>query len=136
MALTLPFLLLALPASFIRFIYNRIILENAVIRASAVAALAKFGAQVPSLRPSIIMLLSRCQVPRHSLVAAETSLRVTLHVQTVFLPGAVCRHRKRLLYPCVVLCYFLWGVLLRTGRRRRRGARSCYAAPADAALAR
>ena len=31
-----------------------------------------------------LVLLSRCQVPRHSLVAAVTSLRVTLHVQTVF----------------------------------------------------
>jgi coatomer protein complex subunit gamma len=34
------------PASFIRFIYNRIILENATIRAAAVTVLAKFGVQV------------------------------------------------------------------------------------------
>jgi hypothetical protein len=66
-------------ASFIRFIYNRIILENAVIRASAVAALAKFGAQVPTLRPSIITLLSRCQDDDDD----EVRDRATLHIQTL-----------------------------------------------------
>jgi len=34
------------PAKYIRYIYNRVILENATVRASAVSALAKFGAQV------------------------------------------------------------------------------------------
>ena len=48
------------PASFIRFIYNRVILENAPVRASAVSALAKFAARCEELRPSIIPLLTRC----------------------------------------------------------------------------
>jgi coatomer protein complex subunit gamma len=42
------------PARYIRFIYNRVILENAAVRAAAVTALSKFAAQCPSLRSSIM----------------------------------------------------------------------------------
>ena len=45
------------PGSYIRFIYNRVNLEKAVIRASAVSALAAFAHSVPSLRKSIVILL-------------------------------------------------------------------------------
>ena len=48
------------PAKYIRFIYNRVVLENATVRASAVSALAKFGIQLDFLRDSIIVLLQRC----------------------------------------------------------------------------
>merc|ERR1712127_167344 len=48
------------PARYIRFIYNRVILENAAVRAAAVSALAKFAANCPSLRSSIMTLLKRC----------------------------------------------------------------------------
>lgn len=48
------------PAKCIRFIYNRVILETAPVRASAVLSLAKFAAKVPSLRPSIKVILKRC----------------------------------------------------------------------------
>ncbi|KAK9837106.1 hypothetical protein WJX81_003075 [Elliptochloris bilobata] len=47
------------PARYIRYIYNRIILENATVRAAAVASLARFGALVAELRPRILVLLSR-----------------------------------------------------------------------------
>lgn len=47
------------PARYIRFIYNRVILENSAVRAAAVSALAKFAAQCPSLRASIMTLLKR-----------------------------------------------------------------------------
>lgn len=47
------------PTRCIRYIYNRVILENAVVRAAAVAALAKFGVALDALRPSIIVLLRR-----------------------------------------------------------------------------
>ena len=47
------------PSKFIRYIYNRVILENAEVRAAAVSALAKFGAHCDSLLPSILVLLSR-----------------------------------------------------------------------------
>ena len=45
------------PARYIRFIYNRVILENSAVRAAAINALAKFAAQCPSLRPSILTLM-------------------------------------------------------------------------------
>jgi len=47
------------PARYIRFIYNRVILENSAVRAAAVSALSKFAAQCPSLRASILALLKR-----------------------------------------------------------------------------
>lgn len=46
---------------FIRFIYNRVILENEVVRAAAISALAKFGA-VPALTDSVLTLLLRSMV--------------------------------------------------------------------------
>lgn len=47
------------PSKYIRFIYNRIILENATVRAAAVSSLAKFGALVGDLRERVKVLLSR-----------------------------------------------------------------------------
>ena len=49
------------PAKFIRFIYNRVILENEVVRAASIAALAKFGT-VPKLTDSVLTLLQRSMV--------------------------------------------------------------------------
>lgn len=51
----------AAPSRYIRFIYNRIILENATVRAAAVSSLAQFAVKVESLTPSIINLLKRCK---------------------------------------------------------------------------
>jgi coatomer protein complex subunit gamma len=48
------------PSTYIRFIYNRINLERAVIRAAAVSALAAFANGVPSLKKSILHLLRKC----------------------------------------------------------------------------
>uniref|UniRef100_A0A7E4VWV5 Coatomer subunit gamma n=1 Tax=Panagrellus redivivus TaxID=6233 RepID=A0A7E4VWV5_PANRE len=48
------------PQRYIRFIYNRVILETTQVRGAAVTALAKFGAQCPELRQSVIVLLTRC----------------------------------------------------------------------------
>ncbi|XP_069592424.1 coatomer subunit gamma-1 isoform X2 [Ranitomeya imitator] len=48
------------PSKYIRFIYNRVILENEEVRAGAVSALAKFGAQNEDVLPSILVLLRRC----------------------------------------------------------------------------
>mmetsp|Transcript_4245 Transcript_4245/g.12527 ORF Transcript_4245/g.12527 Transcript_4245/m.12527 type:complete len:954 (+) Transcript_4245:143-3004(+) len=47
------------PARYIRFVYNRVILENAVVRAGAVTALSKFAAKLPFLRTSVSVLLRR-----------------------------------------------------------------------------
>ena len=50
------------PTKYIRFIYNRVVLENAIVRAAAVSSLAKFGVNVAdaTVRRSIGVLLSRC----------------------------------------------------------------------------
>ena len=48
------------PSSYIRFIYNRVNLEKAVIRAAAVSALATYAHKVPNLRNSIVLLLRKC----------------------------------------------------------------------------
>eukprot|EP00127_Corallochytrium_limacisporum_P001890 Clim_evm45s88 gene=Clim_evmTU45s88 len=48
------------PSKFIRYIYNRIILENATVRAAAVSVLAKFALNCPQLLPSIRTLLKTC----------------------------------------------------------------------------
>ncbi|KAG2217384.1 hypothetical protein INT45_005268 [Circinella minor] len=50
------------PTKYIRYIYNRVILENSVVRAAAVSALAKFGVGVEEegVQKSIRVLLTRC----------------------------------------------------------------------------
>jgi coatomer protein complex subunit gamma len=48
------------PTKFIRFIFNRVILEAACVRSAAVAALGKIGCSVPSLRENVCVLLTRC----------------------------------------------------------------------------
>ncbi|CAF9939702.1 MAG: coatomer subunit gamma [Heterodermia speciosa] len=50
------------PTKYIRYIYNRVVLENALVRAAAVTALGKFGIgqQDPELKRSVTVLLTRC----------------------------------------------------------------------------
>ncbi|ERL89814.1 hypothetical protein D910_07175 [Dendroctonus ponderosae] len=50
------------PSRYIRFIYNRVLLECPSIRAAAVSAMAQFGASCPDLLPNIQVLLARCQM--------------------------------------------------------------------------
>mmetsp|Transcript_26580 Transcript_26580/g.61038 ORF Transcript_26580/g.61038 Transcript_26580/m.61038 type:complete len:926 (+) Transcript_26580:127-2904(+) len=45
------------PSKYIRFIYNRLILENALVRAAAVDALAKIAMRCPPLRRDVLVLL-------------------------------------------------------------------------------
>lgn len=52
----------AQPSKYIRFIYNRVILESPIVRAAAVTALAQFGASCPPLLGNILVLLGRCQM--------------------------------------------------------------------------
>lgn len=51
----------ATPTKYIRYIYNRVILENSIVRAAAVNALSKFGTNVndESVKQSIRVLLTR-----------------------------------------------------------------------------
>jgi coatomer protein complex subunit gamma len=48
------------PAKYIRYIFNRVILETASVRSAAVTTLAKFGVAVPVLRENCVVLLKRC----------------------------------------------------------------------------
>ncbi|EGX49031.1 hypothetical protein AOL_s00079g252 [Orbilia oligospora ATCC 24927] len=50
------------PTKYIRYIYNRVVLENAVVRAAAVTALAKFGVgqKDEEVKRSVVVLLTRC----------------------------------------------------------------------------
>ncbi|PNY26056.1 Coatomer subunit gamma [Tolypocladium capitatum] len=50
------------PTKYIRYIYNRVVLENAIVRAAAVTALAKFGVgqEDPDVKASVKVLLARC----------------------------------------------------------------------------
>ena len=50
------------PSRYIRFIYNRVLLECATVRAAAISALARFGALCDDLLPNVLVLLSRCQM--------------------------------------------------------------------------
>lgn len=47
------------PSKYIRFVFNRLILENAVVRAAAVTTLGAFATRLPELRQSILILLKR-----------------------------------------------------------------------------
>ncbi|KAI8325326.1 coatomer subunit gamma [Martensiomyces pterosporus] len=72
----------ARPTVYIRHIYNRVVLENAVVRAAAVNALAKFGASSvadASLQRSVRVLLKRCLDDRDDEVRdrAAWALRIT-----------------------------------------------------------
>ena len=48
------------PYKYIRFIYNRVLLEAPAVRAAAVTSLAKFGASCEDLTPSVVVLLEHC----------------------------------------------------------------------------
>ncbi|KAF2805260.1 Coatomer, gamma subunit [Mytilinidion resinicola] len=50
------------PTKYIRYIYNRVVLENAIVRAAATSALAKYGVaqKDPELKKSVKVLLTRC----------------------------------------------------------------------------
>ncbi|KAK5131941.1 hypothetical protein LTR08_000453 [Meristemomyces frigidus] len=50
------------PTKYIRYIYNRVVLENAIVRAAAVTALAKFGVgqKDAEVKRSVQVLLTRC----------------------------------------------------------------------------
>ncbi|OWM83814.1 coatomer subunit gamma-2-like [Punica granatum] len=73
------------PSKYIRYIYNRVHLENATVRASAVSTLAKFGAMVDSLKPRIFVLLRRCLFDADD----EVRDRATLYMNTLGADGAV-----------------------------------------------
>ncbi|XP_034927401.1 coatomer subunit gamma isoform X2 [Populus alba] len=73
------------PSKYIRYIYNRVHLENATVRAAAVSTLAKFGAMVDALKPRIFVLLRRCIFDSDD----EVRDRTTLYLSTLGGDGEV-----------------------------------------------
>lgn len=67
------------PGRYIRYIFNRVILEVPSVRAAAVSALAKLAARVASLRPQILTLLDRCQLDDDD----EVRDRATMYVNII-----------------------------------------------------
>ena len=65
------------PARYIRFIYNRIILENATVRAAAVSALARFAYDCPELQRRVIVLLRRAALDTDDEVRDRAVLYLT-----------------------------------------------------------
>ncbi|XP_024376608.1 coatomer subunit gamma-2 [Physcomitrium patens] len=66
------------PRKYIRYVYNRVILENATVRASAVSVLAKFGVLIQSLKPQILVLLRRCLYDHDDEVRDRATLYLSL----------------------------------------------------------
>lgn len=48
------------PGRFTRFLYNRVILEGAAVRAAAIQALGRFAVKVPEVRRGVETLLRGC----------------------------------------------------------------------------
>ncbi|XP_053576699.1 coatomer subunit gamma-1 isoform X1 [Bombina bombina] len=80
------------PSKYIRFIYNRVILENEEVRAGAVSALAKFGAQNEDMLPSILVLLRRCVMDDDN----EVRDRATFYLN-------ILEHRQKVLNSSYIL---------------------------------
>lgn len=66
------------PARYIRFIYNRVMLENSAVRAAAIASLSKFAASCPSLRASIVSLLKRGLMDEDDETRDRTNILMTV----------------------------------------------------------
>jgi len=66
------------PTRYIRYVYNRVILENATVRAAAVSALAKFGVHCEALRERVLVLIKRCLFDNDDEVRDRATLSLTL----------------------------------------------------------
>ena len=69
------------PERFTRFLFNRVILEGAAVRAAAVQSLGIFAERVPAVRRGVTMLLRGClkdenDEVRERAVAALTALNL------------------------------------------------------------
>ena len=62
------------PSRYIRFVFNRIILENSVVRAAAVSTLGSFATRVQELRPSVSVLIKRSLVDEDDEVRDRAAL--------------------------------------------------------------
>eukprot|EP00928_Gymnodinium_smaydae_P030558 TRINITY_DN2268_c0_g2_i1.p1 TRINITY_DN2268_c0_g2~~TRINITY_DN2268_c0_g2_i1.p1 ORF type:complete len:958 (-),score=292.04 TRINITY_DN2268_c0_g2_i1:176-2677(-) len=73
----------AQPSKFIRFIYNRLILENALVRSATVDTLAKIAMRCPALRRDILLLLQFGEKDNDDEVRDRTSLYTSVLNQLI-----------------------------------------------------
>lgn len=131
---------------YIRFIYNRVILECTVVRAAAVAALAQFGAACPELLPNVLVLLARCQMDfddevrdratyYHSILSMQNK-HLNIHyvlepLQVSAESASLCERREKLSPPSLI------PAALRLANRspfriwKRRSLNTCKTRPAS-----
>jgi len=76
------------PAKFVRFIYNRLILENALVRAAGVDALAKIAFKCPALKRDILVLLESCTTDNDDEVRDRTNVYVEMLERSLEEEGA------------------------------------------------
>ena len=89
------------PTKYIRYIYNRVVLENAIVRAAAVTALAKFGVgqKDPEVKRSVTVLLTRCLDDVDDEVRDRAALNLRLMTESDeladrFIKNGKCRDRN------------------------------------------
>lgn len=84
------------PTKYIRYIYNRVVLENAIVRAAAVTALAKFGIgqKDPEIKKSVHVLLTRCLDDTDDEVRDRAALNLRLMTEDDDVSSKFVRHGK------------------------------------------
>ena len=93
------------PYKYIRFIYNRVLLEAPAVRAAAVTSLAKFGASCEDLSQSVVVLLEHCLLDNNDEVRDRALLYLeVLRQKQKALSSAYILNRK--LCPLVPTCIF------------------------------
>jgi coatomer protein complex subunit gamma len=93
----------AQPTKYIRYIYNRVVLENAIVRAAAVTALAKFGVgqKDAEVKRSVNVLLTRCLDDTDDEVRDRAALNLRLMKEDDELAGKFIRNGKS--FPLVLV---------------------------------
>lgn len=97
------------PSKYIRYIYNRVILENAIVRAAAVSSLAKFGVNVSDngVKSSIRVLLTRQAFVKVALLLTKLILVVDvlmmLMMKSATAPPSTSAPLKMSLWPNISL---------------------------------
>lgn len=115
---------------YIRFIYNRVLLECTVVRAAAISALAQFGATCPELLPDILVLLGRCQTDSDDEVRDRatyyycilTLQQPDLNTRFILEPVQVMRHEfETLSQNLSINVYFFYSFTIRADFIRQSG---------------
>lgn len=91
------------PTKYIRYIYNRVVLENAIVRAAAVTALAKFGVgqKDPEVKSSVSVLLTRCLDDTDDEVRDRAALNLRLMNEEDAMASEFIKNGKALCKPYV-----------------------------------